>query len=399
MPGTSVTEMLAKGVEITRAAAADWEAYNEGLIELTRLAKEGRFSAAELYRAMQDLARETGVLTEKTAELEPEVDKIVTTVKGLQQELNLVTKEYEAYSKSVSDSIEYYGQMIEKLNQIDVILQIELALLEKGTEEWYAKKEEIADNIRLLDELNTSLSELIEPLKGLELIAAKMALLGDSTEDTKAKIELLNEEAVFLQKALDEAIPDTEAWWEAKAAFVANQTAIDGFRAKLKELTDEEKEAIAHAKKLADAYKTIEDKIYELTHTPMEIAIKRLDEQKQAYIDLGVAIGVVNKWYDEQIKKLETELNPALDDTTKKLKETGEAAEETGEAGKKAGDETEESWGRVVVAIYRAGKALTDFSIKGIAAAIANVKMKYYPMIAEMSVQILKYGDYWGMLG
>jgi len=388
--GTSVTEMLAKGVEI-KMAAADWEAYNKGLIELTKLAKEGRFSAAELYKLMQDLAKETGVLTEKTAELESEVDKIVTTVEKLQQELSLVSKEYEAYSKSVSDSIGYYGQMIEKLNQIDVILQTELALLEQGTEEWHKKKEEIADNIRLLNELNTSLSELIEPLKGLELIAAKMELLGDSTEDTKAKIELLNRKAVLLQKALDEAIPDTEAWWEAKAAFVANQTAIDGFRAKLKELTEEEKEAIAHAKKLADAHKTIEDKIYELTHTPMETAIRRLDEQKQAYIDLGVAIGVVNKWYDEQIKKLEAELNPALDDTTKKLKEAGEA-------GKEAGEVTTESWGSVVVAVYQAGKALTDFTVKGVAAAIATIKMKYYPMIKKLIEDInAAYGFYAGI--
>ncbi len=396
--GASVTEMIEIGAKEIKRGAVDWETYHEELQWLTQLAKTGGISAQELYKAMHDLAIITGVLTEKTTELEPEVDKIVTTVKGLQQELSLVSKEYEAYGKSISESIGYYGQMIEKLNQIDVILQTELVLLEKGTEEWHKKKEEIADNIKLLDELNTSLSELIEPLKGLELIAAKMELLGDSTDDTKAKIELLNEEAVLLQKALDEAIPDTKAWWEARAAFVANQTAIDGFTAKLKELTDEEKEAIAHAKKLADAYKTIEDKIYELTHTPMETAIRRLDEQKQAYTDLGVAIGVVNKWYDEQIKKLEEELNPALDDTTKKLKEAGEAGKEAGEAGKKAGEEISDSWGSVTIAIYRAGKALTDFSIQGIAAAIANVKMKYYPMIAKMLKDIVEYGDYWGML-
>ena len=361
---------------------------------------------------------------------------IVTTVEDLAQEMSLLTKEYGASSQAISENITYYTSMIDLLNKTDVILQAELTLLEKGTEEWYKKKEEIADNTKAINELNKELTKLTEPLEGLDLITAKMALLGDSIEEIPAKLGLLQEKAVLLKTALDEAVPDTEAWWEAKTAYEENKTAIDalvgsfdeyGEKGKellkrLIELTDkqkelqeaidvvgvdkaseayrflkveynatesaiasliieinnlerEQKEAEEAARSLADAYKTITDKIYELTHTPMENAIYKLDEQKQAYIALGVEIGIVNEWYDLQIAKLH-ELNPELDTTADKLKEVGEA-------GAKAGEEIADSFTKVIGTIDLSTQALSNFTKEGVAAAIAAIKMKFLPLIRQ----------------
>ena len=356
---------------------ADWKAYNEGLAELIRLAEDGKISASELYKAMHDLAKETGVLTEKTTELEPTVGTITTNIKDLEQAISLSTKEYEASGKSLSETIDYYKELIDKLNQIDVILQTELTLLQQGTEEWYAKKEAIADNMKLLREAEESLKGIIEPLEGLELISAKMALLGDSTEDTEAKIELLKDQAVLLQIELEKAIPETKAWYELKIALKENEDAANGLKEKLKELTEAEKEALVHKEKLANAYKTITDQIYELTHTPMENAIRKLNEQKQAYIDLGVEIGLVNTWYDEQVRKLNEELSPALDDTTKKMQEAGEVAQQTGILGGNA-------WDNLTISIKKATVTLSNFTAEGVAAAIASIKMHFKPLIDSL---------------
>ncbi|MBA7573373.1 hypothetical protein ES708_15169 [subsurface metagenome] len=217
-----------------------------------------------------------------------------------------------------------------------------------------------------------------------------MALLGDSTEDTKAKIELLNEEAVLLQQALDEAIPDTEAWWEAKLAFEENQGAIDGLTEKLSELTEEEKEAIVHAEKLADAYKTIEDKIFELTHTAMEVNIRKLGEQKQEYLDMGVAIETVNKWYDAAIAKLK-ESNVALDEHKDKLVEATEATEQLGILGGK-------TWENLTAQIKHTTTTLNQFTKEGVAAAIAKIKMHFKSLIDHIRETTLAATGIWAAM-
>ena len=423
---------------------ADWGAYNKGLAELTELAEEGEISSSELYKRMRELAIATGVVTEKTKELEPVAGTIVTTVKDLTSEMELLTKEHEAYGKSVEDNVQYYTKMVEKLNAVEVILKTELTLLEQGTEEYKEKWKEILENAKAINTMKEALDGLIEPLKGLDLIAAKMTSLGDSIAEIPAKLELLKEKAVLLKTALDEAIPDTKAWWEAKNAYEANQVAIEelagsfdeyGERGRellerLIELTNKQKElqeaidvvgvdkqseayrylkieynatesAIASlitelnnlereqreseqaAQDLADAYKSITDKIFELTHTPMEVAIRKLDQQKQEYIDLGMEIGIVNKWYDLQIAKLH-ELNPELDDTTEKLKEATEATVKLGILGG-------ESWEGFTTQIKRATASLSNFTKEGVAAAITQIKMHFFPLI-QSTIEIINTG-------
>jgi hypothetical protein len=327
--------------------------------------------------------------------------------------------------------------MAEKLDEVEVILQAELMLLEEGTEKYKEKQKEVWANVEAINAIKEALGELIEPLEGLDLIAVKMALLGDSIKEIPAKLELLREKAILLKQALEDAIPDTKAWGEATVAFKANQDAIDGIIASFEEygekgkelleslvklteqqkklqeaidivgvdkqseayrhlkieyntnekaiasliaeinnLAEAERQSVEAAKNLADAYKSIADKIYELTHTPLENAIRKLDEQKEKYLEIGVSIKKVNEWYDLQIAKLQ-ELNPELDGTTKKLEETAEAMKKVGILGGN-------SWDNLTISIKKATVALTNFTKEGLAAAIATIKMKFFPIINDL---------------
>ncbi len=441
--GASVSEMMKKGAE----KVADWDAYNEGLVKLNELAEKGEISASELYKAMQKLAIETGVAKDEASGLEIGLGEIISTVKDVKLEIEMLTKKYEAYGDSVEDSIKYYDKMIEKLDEIDVILQTELALLEEGTEAYKEKQKEIYENIKAINGIKEALGELMEPLTGLDLIAVKMVLLGDSVAEIPAKLELLREKAVLLKQALDEAVPETKAWWEAKKAYEevqesiediiksfdeygekgkkllenlinltdkqkklqeamdvtgvdktnlayqrlkieynANETAIASLIMQINNLETEQREAEQSAKDLADAYKSITDKIYELTHTPLENAIYKLDQQKQSYIDLGMEIGIVNKWYDLQIAKLH-ELNPELDETTKKLEEAGVAAQKIGILGGNA-------WDNFATSINRARISLSNFTKEGLAAMIATIKMKFFPILQDLYKSLNTAGSY-----
>jgi len=68
-------------------------------------------------------------------------------------------------------------------------------------------------------------------------------------------------------------------------------------------LTDAEKENVKQKVKLEDAYKNIKNRILQLK-SPREAAIKNLDDEKQRLIELGMAIELVNEWYDAEILKL-----------------------------------------------------------------------------------------------
>jgi len=74
-------------------------------------------------------------------------------------------------------------------------------------------------------------------------------------------------------------------------------------------------EAVILNEKLDDALKTIADRLFELTHTEIENNIRKLEEQKKAYIALGVSQEIVDKWFKEEIRIL-NELKPKVEDTT-----------------------------------------------------------------------------------
>jgi len=114
------------------------------------------------------------------------------------------------------------------------------------------------------------------------------------------QIELLDREADALREVGVEESLVTE--WYEKA------------KNKLIEESEATKTAISLKEKLADMTKTLADRMFELTHTGIEIAIKKLDEQKQAYLDFGLAKKDIIEWYDLEIQKIK-ELNKEMTKT------------------------------------------------------------------------------------
>ena len=152
-----------------------------------------------------------------------------------------------------------------------------------------------------------------------------------------------------------------------------------------------------------NAQKSLADKIFELTHTVMEVAIKKLDEEKQSYIDLGMSIEEVNEWYDLEIEKLEEanelkddaiDVNTKLAKSNKKvgdsIKGIGRETNKTSETFEKIAKTATKTFLSVIpFAIKQASQAMNQFTLESLAAAIANIKMRYAPTIfrAEEAVR------------
>ena len=258
--------------------------------EFVKMQKEGKTVSEmmdPLIAKYGDYADALNVWTIAAVEQQVNAKIIATTVKDITQEMSLLTKEYGAGNQAVNDSIKYYTNLIDLLNKTDVILQTELMLLEQGTEEWYKKKEEIADNTKALKEMNEELGKILEPLKDMDLITAQLGLLGDSAEDNKAKLALLGQEAVILKEKLEEAVPETQAWYDLSKALEENKN-------KIEEL----------GKTYIDVMKSIEDRMYELTHTQRENEIRLLDEKKAKLIEIAKQAGLSAKEEIEAIKKI-----------------------------------------------------------------------------------------------
>ncbi|MBA7544615.1 hypothetical protein ES705_36976 [subsurface metagenome] len=336
-------------------------------------------SIEEVKQAMLDLEQEIN-------ELEPATGKIVTAVKDLAQEMSLLTKEYDAGNQAVSESIKYYNDMIDLVNRTGIILQTELWTLKEGTEEWYKKKEAIADNARILKDLTASLEELTEPLEGLDLIAAKMGILGDSIKDTKAKIELLNERAVLLQKALDKATPDTKGWWAAKTAYEANKTAIDGLITKYGELTDSYQRYI-------DVMKPVEDRLFELSHTEEEVAARNLLAKKQQ-LEEGVraadlsaekekeGLTKIQEWYDKEIEVIIKKIEEKKEAEIESAKTTEESANAQTAAIRKIKDEYAELITKIED-MGKAAEAAAEAAAKAVRKAESEAVLAEIPTLAE----------------
>ena len=365
--------------------------------EFVRMQKEGK-SVTEMMDTLANkfpgYADALNVWTIAAVEQQVGAKLIVTTVKDLAQEMSLLTKEYGAGSQAISERITYYTDMIDLHNRTDVILQTELMLLEKGTEAYKQKQEEIAENAKGLNEMNIELARLIEPLEGLELINAKLAILGNTSEDNAEKLKLLGEKSIELKQKLDASLPETEEWWKWNSALEANEQSIKDLSNTIaeSELTrlgsklDYLNTKFQEGKQTVGGYK---DQISTL-NSQLSILKTKLEEaepESTEYYDTSTAVGDM----ETKIKDLTTAMNDLIlgkDSTKEALEDLGETIEETGEKTVRSSSITaaqlNEAFGGVVKTINTATSALSNFTIAGVAAAIATIKMKFLPALLDL---------------
>jgi len=235
------------------------------------------------------------------------------------------------------------------------------------------------------DELATATKEAGEKAEtaatGVDTLATSMDGLAEKTEEAKG---VMDEFGNFLE-SFDE--------WTDRLAEEEKQRQEEA----TKKLAEEKEKQKTILEQFAEVQKSIADRTYELTHTAMEVTIKKLDEEKQSYLDLGMSIEEVNKWYDLEIAKL-SEANIKKDEAVDKNEEIAdsntkvadsiepiiEKLKEAGEAGVETGKQIMKSFVIITSSINKASVALSNFTKEGVAAAIAAIKMSYHQLLKNL---------------
>jgi len=153
----------------------------------------------------------------------------------------------------------------------------------------------------LEEEIKTSSSETSVFGGVLGISGDKTLKLASQIEELKFQLGVLKERRDVLTKSEKEGIDTSEDRLKIDKEIEEKQKEMI---AKMKE-EQEAQEALAKAEELSVKQKEITNKIYELEHDAMEKARLDLDTLKEEYIELGINIEDVNKWYDLEVKKLE----------------------------------------------------------------------------------------------
>jgi hypothetical protein len=154
-------------------------------------------------------------------------------------------------------------------------------------------------------------------------------------------------------------------------------------------------------KKLADLTKSLNDKIFEFTHSEYDVKLRDINREYNTLIEqakkvftekgkLNEAIKAINAKRQEEIDALDEldEKNKQAADSTSdlkdKTKELGDETKKTAEAVKETGETGVKAFESITVSIAKAGQQLHSFTEEAVAAAIANIKMKYYPAMMKL---------------
>ena len=159
----------------------------------------------------------------------------------------------------------------------------------------------------------------------------------------------------------------------------------------------------------------INDKIYEFTHNEMDIKLRDINREFDAYIDKAKKAFLTEKELVDAIKRInearQLEIdalkgsNIAKDEIIVKdkeliasTKEVIEVAKETGEVIKGAGILGGQGWDNLTITIKRSSVALSNFNKEAVAAAIAIVKMKFFEIWGNLAEDLRKAGYYSGLI-
>lgn len=181
-----------------------------------------KIAGTDYTESFTDLASAYALVNKTGGEASLTTETLNKNIKALSENFERSQKYVTDNNKSVKDSIRYYNEMITAMTQLNSQLNGELSLIPKGTEEYKKKEAEIEENTKGLKDYRVALDNAFAPLEGLDLIAAKMNLLGDSAIENKIKLGYLAEEAVILKGKLLEAVPTTENWNNLNQQIVDN---------------------------------------------------------------------------------------------------------------------------------------------------------------------------------
>ncbi|GAI82695.1 unnamed protein product, partial [marine sediment metagenome] len=253
-------------------------------------------------------------VTEAKLKLDEEAAKVLETLAEAEAkaeaELKALTAEKELANAQTEIENRLYELTLEPMENSKRLLgDLKQSYEDKGiaqgiVDEWYGKE------ILRLEELDKKQEEHISTMEEVASVtkAVEDAWFELTHEPYEVVIKKINERYDEHIKVIkDSTLSVAEQEKEIRKINKTRDEEIKG----VDKLTDEEKE-------LAKAYDKVKDEILELTETPMETMIRKLEEEADRMIDLGVSIEDVNEWL--RLQKL------ALTDTGDAFTKFGEIA-------------------------------------------------------------------------
>jgi len=244
-------------------------------------------------------------------------------------------------------------------------------------------KETAKEVTKANDELATATKKVGEKSEiaatGVDTLATSMDELETKTDEAKTTMDKFGN---FLE-SFDE--------WTARLAEEEKQRQEED----TKKLEEEKEKQKTILEKFAEVKESIADRTYELTHTAMEKSIRDLNKQKKAYLAQGQSQKEVDKWYQAEIDKL-NELHPIKDKAIKDDKDLEDGNIKLADSYEDLGEELEETTKKYSAfadkiadrrPIEEAGAgftALSNFSKEAVAAAITQIKMKFFPVLQDL---------------
>ena len=261
-------------------------------------------------------------------------------------------------------------------------------------------------------ELEKGAEKVTESFEDILAQVNKMGAIGDIFQPAEEAIQKIVDSMTLYEKQLeainvkyDEAIEKIKIYIldeeELKAAIDKLNKGRDA-EITLLDRQETALEKVAEAKqKLIDLTKSLTDKIYEFTHTEEEVRLRDINREydllienaKEIFIEyneLRTAITAINEKRKEEIDGLKgvnegtDEAIEANKDLTESIEEVTEATVEAAVAAKNVGILGGKGWDDITVKIKHATVALNNFTKEGLAAAIATIKMKFYPIIMDL---------------
>ena len=258
----------------------------------------------------------------------------------------------------------------------------------------------IADALALVNE-KAGVNEWGQVIETYEEWAARLETIKEATKGVTDKILEMNDPLKYQIQLLEE---EAEA---LRGVGVEESLVIDWLeKAKNKLIEDSEatKTAIALKEKLADMTKSLTDKIFEFTHTDEEIKLRDINREYNElvenakevftnYNDLRSAIEAINEARQKEIDNISGIIDKN-EELVEVNKEVAASSKEAGVAADTAAKTGIESWEGFTIQIKHATNALSNFTAEGIASAIANIKMKFYPALTSLKEDLSTTGFY-----
>ena len=331
----------------------------------------------------------TGV-TPAVIELTSYAEKLSKEIENLSTSFELSQKYLSENNKSMSDTIRYYNDMINKMTSLDSAYRGELSLLQAGTDEYKKKEEEINKNTKGINEYKAALKDLITPLTGLDLIDAQLAMLGTTAEDNKTKFVLLEKKSGELKKALEEVIPGTGPALAFEAAIKANDQAFKDLNTTVTatELSRLDANLTYVTKKFNEGKPSVsgyKDQIY-ILKDQLDILQGNLDKLKPEDVGWAEAKTAVEE-HQQALK----DVTQAMNDLIIGKKPLKDVLKDIVDGFKEATKETD-TFGQILKTTFEgatnqinmAKVALSNFTKEGLIAAIVSVKMSFLPLIYDL---------------